>query len=252
MINISKNDSLSKLKNNPIILTPQKINISAQHFNFSSNKKIKPKSEYYSSIEYNTNQINQKLNETDSSNNSGKFIFIQKLLLALTIYLQLFILFFTLSLLKLYEEFFKTKKIFCENKYSLFKDMTIENQSEISNSQDNLIFSSGFPYITQSAFDELLNFPLKKFAKIERIVEISRGNDEWILIGNNSLRGNKDLEYNYPLFDIYENNVSNEFSFNEKLFLEFCSSSPEGKIFTYTFPKFFSKRSLGKVNLYIN
>jgi hypothetical protein len=213
--------------------------------------------------ELNTNE-SESLNYTNSNLGILKYIFVQKVLLALSIYLQLFIIFLSLSFLKFYEEFFKMKNIFCNNKYSLFTVLTQKNKNEILTSTDNLIFSSGKPDIITTAKDEFFEFfLLKKFIKIERIVEIYDITEKtWKILGkknNNFLKKFSNENTRPDFFEDFEgncfsdNNDCNKYDYNK-----YDSNNSNSKIIEisfndkiFTFPRIFSEVNKGKVYIYI-
>lgn len=233
-------------------------------FNVITNNTIEGKNRKYSnitSITINNNmdfQTVENISNINTKNQSNLFIFnknskiynenqsdntLKKIIIAISIYGQLFLIISTISLLKLYEEYFKTKSIFCENKYSHFKTLKDENKDILLDKSHSYVFCSGNPSIKREAEDNIFNFPKnKKFAKIERIVEIYYANEEvWKIIGKNNLPNINlsqfcinQLPYIYLEEDLNQ----------DKYKLEINSLKE-----TFTFPKIFSKLFLGEVNI---
>lgn len=195
-----------------------------------------------------TNNAEKKITfdyATNNINNNNVYT-IKKLILALSIYSQLFLIFSVISLLKLYEEYFKIKSIYCENKYSHFKILTPENKEALLANSQSYIFTSGKPEIKEEAHDEIFDFPKKKkFVKIERIVEIYRADEKsWKILGKKALRSNysfsKYEEQTVKTPDMIEEMDGDEKEDNFQLDINTLEQ-------IYTFPKIFSKMFVGKV-----
>jgi hypothetical protein len=267
-IDINKNNNtllnLTNLSINPTPIKKLKListsKIEDLKINTNLNTNLNTNIESNSEKEENTNFI--KENNFDQNINTGffRYIFIQKISLTISIYLQLFLIFFSLSFLKFYEEYFKVKKIFCDNKYSLFTNLTPENKDQILCSTDNLIFSSGKPDIILPAKDEFFDFiQLKKFVKIERIVEIYDINEKnWKILGKKNFSFLKKLNNEKTRPDFFEDFEGNCYSENNndinKYDNKFDSNNSNSKIIEisfndkiFTFPKIFSEINIGKV-----
>jgi len=192
---------------------------------------------------------NNKIKVDTFDSNYSDMVNFKKLIIGISIYSQLFLIISTISLLKLYEEYFKSKLIYCDNKYSLFQTLTSENKEEILSRSQSYIFTSGVPEIKVEAFDEIFDFPRNiKYVKVERVVEIFRADERtWKILGKKALKDNTSLceEEQTKTPDLIENIEEEENP--EKYKLEINTLEE-----IFTFPKIFSKMFLGKVSfLYV-
>lgn len=256
-INKTENDLL---KENATILNNYTLKIISEKFNntksieYQLNQTLIPNNKL---INFNKNnkQINTQSEIVFESSENNKNTFedtsivdnLKKFILSISIYSQLFLIFTTISLLKLYEEYFKIKVIYCENKYSHFKVLTDENKEAILENSQSYIFTNGKPQIIEEAHDNIFDFPKhKKFVKIERIVEIYRADDKsWKVLGKKALRNNSNL-HDYEqnkIPDFIEEMIEEEKDNYNKLSMHINTLD---KI--YTFPKIFSKMFVGKVS----
>jgi len=208
----------------------KRISNSTNSFINNSNSKIIDESQL--------NKINYMEYYNNNTNN------LKKVFLGISIYSQLFLIFCTVSLLRLYEEYFKAKTLFCNNKYSYYKILTQENKELISSESSNYIFTSGKPEIKEEALDKIFDFPKdKKYVKIERIVEIYRADEkQWKILGKKALKNNTSFffEEENKSPDMIEDMEEEEKDENYKLDINTLEE-------IYTFPKIFTKMILGKV-----
>ena len=192
----------------------------------------------------NSTIINYKSKNLDDKILNGNFV--NKLILILSIYFQIFLIFSLLSFLKLYEEIFYLKILFCQSKYSHFIEYSSENTKEINTLLENnrKIYVSGNPIILEEAEDDIFNFPKsKKYAKIERISEIYKPNDKkWKTLGRKIFKDDSSVISNSPFSNLFEeiDDFDDDYKFEINIYENI-----------FTFPKIFSKISTGKVKLKI-
>jgi len=223
-------------------------------FNISNNSKYYLRKNF--SIYRNFNSTNIHLNDSNNKmfnetyidkKESPKFLDtnnVKKIILGISIYFQLFLIISTLSLSKLYEEYFKAKILFCQNKYSYYKVLTPENKDPVLCESSIYIFTSGKPHIIEEAVDEIFDFPKnKRYAKIERIVEIYCSDEKkWKILGKEAIKNNFGLFYKEEGKTPYTIEEMEEGEKEDKNLLEINTLGEN-----YTFPKIFTKKIIGKV-----
>jgi hypothetical protein len=181
-------------------------------------------------------------NILSNTNESENINFYTKLKRILTLYLHFFIIFSVISFLRWHEELYKIKKLFVQNKYSMFLDLTsVENKSKpISELEEKYIFTSGKPIVKVPAQDILFNFSYnnnKSYAKIEREVEIfhSSWKKQWTKLGH--IKRKEEIStYSDSSVILWDVNFLDD---------NYMQISYEGDI--YTFPRVISSMFLGQV-----
>jgi hypothetical protein len=170
-----------------------------------------------------------------------KVSFFDKLLKLIIVYFQFFLIFSVISFHKWYEEVQKIKSNYVENKYSMFKDLTKDDniETEISEFEGHYVFTSGTTKVCSPAKDEIFDFSYnsKIYAMVERKVEyfdIVVG--KWFRLGHISHReetSDEILDVNMPDVTLINDNLMQ---------IEF-----EGEIFT--FPRLISSIFMGNVKI---
>jgi len=181
-------------------------------------------------------KIYRYLDKMDKKDSSSLFY---KLTKVLCLYLQIFLIVCLISFYKWYEEMIKIKASYIENKYSLFRDLTVaENKENLPVDYDGCyVFDSGYTDLIEAARDPLYDFIDNIYAMIERKVEYFDINDnKWYRLGyivnRDDTTDEEVIEMNMP--DVNQLNA-------EKMELNF-----NGEVFTY--PNIISDIFIGRVN----